>query len=148
MIARAIRRHGTGEASDRLSSPQIRWLLWGLVGLGVLGTVDIAQFVATNQGMFTNAPERAAGSVAGLVLWLALTLVLALTAAGVRAWLALRVALWLAWLVAIGSVGLAAIHAAAHVGGLRPGLGAVLAVLELILVVAVRSRRLGAWLVG
>jgi hypothetical protein len=118
-------------------------LLWGLVGLGVLGTVDIAQFVATNQGMFTNAPGRAAGSVAGLVLWLALTLVLALTAAGVRAWLALRVALWLAWLVAIGSVGLAAIHAAAHVGGLRPGLGAVLAVLELILVVAVRSRRLG-----
>ena len=60
MIARATRRHGTGEASDRLSSPQIRWLLWGLVGLGVLGTVDIAQFVATNQGMFTSAPGRAA----------------------------------------------------------------------------------------
>jgi hypothetical protein len=117
-----------------------------MVAVGVLGTVDIAQFVATNQGMFTSAPGRAAGSVLGLLLWFVLTVDLARAAAGVRAGRALRVALWLAWLVAIGSVGLAAIHAAANVGGLRPGLGAVLAVLELVLVLAVRSQRLGAWL--
>jgi large exoprotein involved in heme utilization and adhesion len=123
-------------------------LLWALVGLGVVGSVDIAQFVATNQGMFSTAPGRAAGSVAGLVLWIALTAAVALAAAGVRAGAALRISLWLAWLLAIGSVGLAVIHAAAHVGGLRPGLGAVLAVLELILIVGVRSRHWGAWLEG
>jgi hypothetical protein len=117
-----------------------------MVAVAVLGTVDIAQFVATNQGMFTSAPGRAAGSVLGLFLWFALTVALALAAAGVRTELALQVALWLAWLVAIGSVGLAIVHAAAQVGGLRPGLGALLAVLELGFVLAVRSQRLRAWL--
>lgn len=41
----------------------------------------------------------------------------------------------LSGLLALGSVGLAAIHAAAHVGGLRPALGGLLGLAVLLLAI-------------
>ncbi|MGH7641096.1 MAG: hypothetical protein ACREN7_01750 [Candidatus Dormibacteria bacterium] len=137
-MERAGQTHFTAAASNPGARRTWRWL--ALTGVSVLGSADIAQFVASNQGMLTSAPGRAAGSVLGLVLWLALT------ALGLRGLLAApspalrRGTVAAAAVVAAGSVGLAGIHAAAHVGGLRPGLGAVLGLGALgLAVVAVRS---------
>ena len=46
--------------------------LLALIGVSVAGTVDVAEFLATRTAMFTDAPGRAAGSVFGLALWVAL----------------------------------------------------------------------------
>jgi hypothetical protein len=114
-----------------------RWYWW-LTGISLLGSLEVAQFLATNSGMFTAAPGRAAGSVLGLVLWTLLTALAGAAASGRRSpWLA-RAILVLSGLVAVGSVGLAAIHAAAHVGGLRPALGAVLGLAALGLAIGAR----------
>ena len=106
--------------------------LAALIGVSLVGTVDVAEFLATRSAMFTDAPGRAAGSVLGLVAWAALLSVATGRYArgerrGTRA-----ATLVLAGLVAAGNVGLTAIHLKAGVGGLRPIVGGVLGVLALV----------------
>jgi hypothetical protein len=89
--------------------------------------------------MFTDAPVRAAGSAAGLALWLGLLAVATLRYVrgerpGSRA-----VTIGLAGLVAAGNVGLTAIHLKAGVGGWRPAVGGVLGILALMLALASRA---------
>jgi hypothetical protein len=75
-----------------------------------------------------------------LILWLALTVLAGMAATGRRFPQLATAILVVAILVAVGSVGLTAVHAAAHVGGLRPALGGVLSLAALALaVVAVRQ---------
>lgn len=102
-----------------------RWY-WCLFGVSALGTLDIGQFLATNQSMFRLAPGRAAGSVLGLVLWLALTGLSLSAASGHGTSRLSRTILPVSGLLAVGSLGLVAVHAAARVGGLRPAVGGVL----------------------
>jgi uncharacterized membrane protein YhaH (DUF805 family) len=135
---------GAAPAGAPLAAPPAtvaarRWYWW-LVVVSVIGSLDIAQFLATNSGMFRSAPGRAAGSVLGLIVWLALTAIAGLAASGRRSRGLAGATLLLAGLAAIGSVGLTAIHAAAHVGGLRPALGGVLSLVALgLAIVAVRD---------
>jgi hypothetical protein len=110
-----------------------------LVGVSLAGAADVAEFLATRTAMFAEAPSRAAGSVVGLLLWLALLGVASLRYArgerpGSRAATA-----GLAGLVAAGNVGLTAIHLKAGVGGFRPIVGGVLGLLALTLALASRS---------
>jgi hypothetical protein len=109
---------------------QGRWY-WCLFGVSVLGALDIGQFLASNAGMFRAAPGRAAGSVLGLGLWLALTGLSGTAAWGRRPPHLARSILALSGLLALGSVALVAIHAAARVGGLRPALGGILGLIAL-----------------
>ena len=114
--------------------------LMGLIAVSVAGTADVAEFLATRTAMFTDAPGRAAGTVVGLALWVAL-----LGAAGARYARGERprassVTVGLAGLVAVGNIGLTAIHLKVGVGGGRPFVGGVLGILALILAVASRER--------
>ncbi|MGH7691144.1 MAG: hypothetical protein ACRENY_08840 [Candidatus Dormibacteria bacterium] len=112
-----------------------RWALaLGLVSL--LGSLDIAQFIDSNRGMFGAAPGRASGSVLGLALWLTLTGLAALGAAGQRSQRLSRATVGVSGVVAVGSLGLTGVHAAAHVGGLRPALGGALGLAALGLAIA------------
>jgi hypothetical protein len=104
---------------------QRRWY-WCLVGVSILGAGDIGQFLVTNGTTFRAAPGRAAGSVLGLVLWLALGGLAGAAASGPRSPQVSRSILALSGLLALGSLGLVAVHAAARVGGLRPALGGIL----------------------
>ena len=113
-----------------------RSLLLALIAVSLAGTADVAEFLVTRTAMFTDAPSRAAGSVVGLALWLALLGVATVRYArgerpGSRA-----ATIGLAGLVAAGNVGLTAIHLKAGVGGLRPAVGGVLGVLALVLAIA------------
>lgn len=115
-------------------------MLLALIGVSLAGTADVAEFLVSRTTMFTDAPGRAAGSVVGLALWMAL-----LGAATVRYVRGERrgsraVTLGLAGIVAAGSVGLTAIHMKAGVGGVRPTLSGILGVLALILAIASRDR--------
>jgi hypothetical protein len=112
--------------------------LLALIGVSVAGTVDVAEFLATRTAMFTDAPGRAAGSVVGLALWVAL-LGIATTryARGERRG-ASAAMLLLAGLIAAGNVGLTAIHLKVGAGGVRPLVGGALGILALILAVASR----------
>jgi hypothetical protein len=85
--------------------------------------------------MFADAPGRAAGSVIGLVAWVALLGVASLRYARGERGGARAATLGLAGLVAVGNVGLTAIHLKAGVGGVRPIVGGVLGMLALILAV-------------
>jgi hypothetical protein len=113
-----------------------RAALAALIGVSLAGTADVAEFLATRSTMFTDAPGRAAGSVVGLVAWAALLGMAALryTRGERRGWRATTIGL--AGLVAAGNVGLAAVHAKAGVGGLRPIVGGVLGVIALVLTLA------------
>ena len=99
----------------------------------------MAEFLATRTAMFTDAPGRAAGSVVGLALWLAL-LGIATTryVRGERPG-ATSATLGLAGLVAAGNIGLTVIHLKVGAGGLRPLVGGVLGVLALVLAVVGRK---------
>jgi len=110
-----------------------RGALIALIGVSLAGSADVAEFLATRSVMFTDAPGRAAGSVIGLLAWVALLGVATLRYAGGERRGARAATLGLAGLVAAGNVGLTAIHAKAGVGGLRPIVGAVLGVLALAL---------------
>jgi hypothetical protein len=107
--------------------------LVALIGVSLVGTVDVAEFLATRSSMFTDAPGRAAGSVVGLVAWAALLAVATLRYAGGERRGARAATIGLAGLVAVGNVGLAAIHLKAGVAGVRPIVGGVLGVLALLL---------------
>jgi hypothetical protein len=112
--------------------------LLGLIGVSLLGTADVAEFLGTRTAMFTDAPGRAAGSVLGLAIWAGL---LAVSAARYtrdeRRFV--NPTLWLAGLVGLGNLGLMAIHLKAGVGGWRPVAGGLLGVLAVALAVASRS---------
>ena len=110
--------------------------LIALIGVSLAGTADVAQFLATRSAMFTDAPGRAAGSVVGLIAWAALLGVATLRYARGERRGARAATLGLAGLVAVGNVGLAAIHLKAGVGGIRPMVGGVLGVLALVLALA------------
>jgi hypothetical protein len=114
--------------------------LVALIAVSIAGTVDVAEFLATRSAMFTDAPGRAAGTVVGLALWVAL-----LGVATTRYTRGERpgtspATIGLAGLVAAGNVGLTAIHLKVGVGGLRPFVGGVLGILALILALASRPR--------
>ena len=114
-------------------------LLIALIGVSLAGAADVAEFLATRSAMFTDAPGRAAGSVVGLGLWLALLGVATLRYARGERPGSRGVTVGLAALVAAGNVGLTAIHLKAGVGGWRPALGGVLGILALVLALASRS---------
>ena len=113
-----------------------RGVLVALIGVSMVGTADVAEFLATRSAMFTDAPGRAAGSVIGLVAWVVLLGVATLRYARGEQQGARAATIGLAGLVAAGNVGLAAIHLKAGVGGVRPIVGGVLGVLALILALA------------
>jgi hypothetical protein len=121
------------EAMMRPMLASTRSALAGLMAVSVAGTADVGQFLATRSAMFTDAPGRAAGSVLGLVFWLALLLVAASRylngdQRGTRA-----ATVGLAGLVAVGNVGLTLIHLKAGIGGWRPVLGGGLGIAALVL---------------
>jgi hypothetical protein len=115
-------------------------VLLALIAVSLAGTADVAEFLVTRAAIFTEAPSRAAGSLVGLALWVALL--------GVSTGRYLRgerrgsraATLALAGLVAAGNVGLTAVHLKAGVGGLRPTVGGVLGILALILALASRDQ--------
>ena len=119
-----------------VARPTSKGALIALIGVSLLGTADVAEFLATRSTMFTNAPGRAAGSVLGLVAWAALLGVATMRYARGERRGARAATIGLAGLVAAGSVGLTAIHLKAGVGGMRPVVGAVLGVLALVLALA------------
>ncbi len=110
--------------------------LVALIGVSLLGSADVAEFLVMRSTMFTDAPGRAAGSVVGLAAWAALLGVATLRYARGEQRGARPATIGLAGLVAVGSVGLAAIHLKAGVGGVRPIASGVLGVLALVLALA------------
>jgi len=110
-----------------------RGALIALIGVSLAGTADVAEFLVTRSTMLTDAPGRAAGSVVGLVAWAALLGVATLRYARGERRGARPATIGLAGLVAVGSVGLTAIHLRAGVGGVRPIVSGVLGVLALVL---------------
>lgn len=110
--------------------------LTGLMFVSLAGSADVGEFLATRSAMFTDAPGRAAGSVLGLLFWLALLLVASTRyisgdRPGTR-----RATLALAGLVAVGNVGLTLIHLKAGVGGWRPVVGGGLGIAAIVLALA------------
>ena len=114
--------------------------LIALIAVSVAGTADVAEFLATRTAMFTDAPGRAAGSVVGLALWLALLGVATLRYARGERPATSSATLGLAGLVAAGNVGLTAIHLKVGAGGVRPFVGGLLGILALMLAFASRDR--------
>src|ERR1700737_3824009 len=113
-----------------------RAALAALIGVSLAGTADVAEFLATRTAMFTDAPGRAAGSVVGLALWVALLAIATMRYARGERPGASAATLGLAGLVAAGNLGLTAIHLKVGVGGIRPMVGGVLGVLALVLAFA------------
>jgi hypothetical protein len=109
-----------------------------LTAAALLGAADAGLFVVTDPQTALKTPGRAAGSLAGLAVW-----VLLLAVSG-RRWLlgdSRRLAaagLGLALLAALDGVGLAAIHAMARVGGARTLVGAAAGLTALGLAVTAR----------
>jgi hypothetical protein len=130
------------EAMMRPMLSSTRSALAGLMAVSVAGTADVGQFLATRSAMFTDAPGRAAGSVLGLVFWLALLLVAASRYLNGDQRRTRAATVGLAGLVAVGNVGLTLIHLKAGIGGWRPVLGGGLGVAALVLgLVSVGSSR-------
>src|SRR3982074_2611738 len=113
-----------------------RGTLLALIGVSWAGAADVAEFLVTRSAMFTDAPGRAAGSVIGLVAWVALLGVAMLRFVRGEGRGSRAATLGLAGLVAAGNLGLTAIHLKAGVGGVRPIVGGVVGVLALVLAFA------------
>jgi len=116
-----------------------RSALAGLMFVSLAGSADVGEFLATRSAMFTDAPGRAAGSVLGLLFWLAL-----LGVASTRYFTgdrpaSRRLTLALAGLVATGNVALTLIHLKAGIGGWRPMLGGGLGIAAIVLALAGRG---------
>ncbi|HVC22264.1 MAG TPA: hypothetical protein VNH82_02360 [Candidatus Dormibacteraeota bacterium] len=122
--------------ADRPADATRRRWYWCLTLLSIVGSLDVAQFLASGRSMFTAAPGRAAGSVLGLLFWLLLTGLAGRSATGRRSPAVAKGTVIVSGVVAVGSVGLVGIHAAAHVGGLRPAVGGVLGLAALGLALA------------
>ncbi len=106
------------------------WSL-ALLGVGLAGATDVAQFLVVNPGLFGTAPGRAAGSAVGLGVWVGVAACGAAGVAGAESVALRRASLGLAAGAAAGELGLLGIHAAAHVGGWRPAVGGLLGVAAL-----------------
>lgn len=113
--------------------------LLALIGVSIAGTGDVAQFLFSRMAMFTDAPGRAAGSLLGLAAWASLLGILSARLAGGERRL-IKQTIWLAGLVAVGEIGLTAIHLKAGVGGFRPMVGGALGVIALMLAFASREQ--------
>jgi hypothetical protein len=124
------------EQVTTIARTSAKGVLIALIGVSLAGTADVAEFLLTRGAMFVDAPSRAAGSVIGLVAWVALLGVATTRYARGERRGARAATLGLAGLVAAGNVGLTAIHLKAGVGGLRPVVGGVLGLLALVLALA------------
>ena len=118
-----------------------RWALTALTLAALAGAADQAVFTATQPAVALRGGGRAAGTLAGLAVWVALTGVAAARAGGVSNPPLRRATLPLAAVAAVDGVGLAAIHAAAHVGGWRTAIGAGAGVVVLVLALQLRNAR-------
>lgn len=111
------------------------------MAVSLAGSLDVGEFLATRSAMFTDAPGRAAGSVLGLLFWMALLLVASNRYFSGDSAFSRRATLALAGLLAVGNVGLTLIHLKAGIGGWRPLLGGGLGVSALLLSLASSARR-------
>jgi hypothetical protein len=125
------------EATER-TSPAV---LAGLTVAALAGAADTAIFIATNPQTALKTGGRAGGSVAGLAVWVLLLAVSSRRWRGPDGRRLAAIGLLLAALAALDGVGLAAIHLAAGVGGLRTVIGAAAGVVALSL--ALKARRAG-----
>jgi hypothetical protein len=116
-----------------------RTALVGLMVVSLAGSADVGEFLATRTVMFIDAPGRAAGSVLGLLFWLALLGIAVARYFGRETRWSSGATVGLAAVVAVGNVGLGLIHLKAGIGGSRPMLGAGLGVAAIILAVASRD---------
>jgi hypothetical protein len=116
-----------------------RSALAALMLVSLAGSADVAEFLVSRTAMFTDAPGRAAGSVLGLLFWLALLLVASIRYTSGDGPGKRRATLGLAGLVAAGNVGLTLIHLKAGIGGWRPMLGGGLGIAALLLALAARA---------
>jgi len=112
-----------------------------LAAASALGAADVLIFVVAEPSVALKTPGRAAGSLAGLGVWLMLTGVAAYRWRDRDGDRLSRASVVLAGLAAADGVGLAAIHLAAHVGGLRSAVGGVAGAIALTS--AVLARRAG-----
>lgn len=114
--------------------------LTALAAVSAAGTADVAEFLARRPQLFSSAPGRAAGSVLGLTIWMALA-GLALRRMRADDQGSLRAAtLGLAAINALGNVGLTFIHFKAGVGGWRPLASGVLGVAALTFALLAKER--------
>ena len=109
-----------------------------LTAAALVGAADATIFVATDPGTALKTPGRAAGSLAGLIIWILLLAISGRRWRGGDSRRLAAVALALALLAALDGVGLAAVHALARVGGIRPLVGAGAGLTALGMAVAVR----------
>jgi hypothetical protein len=111
-----------------------------LTAVALAGTADLAEFALTEPAVAFKTAGRAGGTIFTLGVWVLLAL-----AAG-RTWRSPEnsrlglATVGLGTLAAIDGVGLAAIHLAAGVAGLRPLLGAALGVGSVALALSARKR--------
>jgi hypothetical protein len=125
--------------TDVLTVSRTRFAL--LAAVALLGTADVAEFALSDPAVAFKTPGRASGTLFGIGVWVALTLL-----AG-RRWSRpdtsrlSTATVALGGLAAVDGVGLALIHWAAGVGGMRPLVGAVLGLASLGLAVSARSKQ-------
>ncbi len=126
-------------STEVLRASRIRLAL--LAAFALLGTADVAEFALAEPSVAFKTPGRATGTLFGLAVWVALTLVAGRgwrRTDGSRALATATIALGA--LAAFNGVGLALVHWAARVGGVRPLVGAVLGLASLGLAVSARAR--------
>ena len=104
---------------------------WALAAVALLGAANVGQFIISSPALMAGSPGRAAGSYLGEALFGALAGLGIATARGAANPLLPTLMRGLSVLIALGSVLLLVVHAAAHVGGLRPASVAVLALAAL-----------------
>jgi len=109
-----------------------RTALAGLMAVSLAGSADVGEFLTTRTTMFIDAPGRAAGSVLGLLFWLALLGIAAARYFGRETRWSSAATVGLAAFVAVGNVGLGLIHLKAGIGGWRPMMGGALGVAALL----------------
>jgi peptidoglycan/LPS O-acetylase OafA/YrhL len=114
--------------------------LAALAAVALLGTIDVAEFAATEPSVAFKTPGRASGTLFGLGVWVGLALVSGARLRRPDASHVSTATIGLAGLAAFDGVGLAVVHGVAGVGGLRPLVGAALGVAALGLAVANRGR--------
>lgn len=116
---------------------------WVLAAVALLGAANVGQFIISSPALMAGSPSRAAGSYLGGVLFCALAGLGIAAAVGGANHLLPALTRGLAVLLAMGSVFLVAVHAAAHVGALRPASVALLALAALGVALLTPSVRKG-----
>ncbi len=117
-----------------------RTRLLALTTVALLGTADVAEFALTEPSVAFKTSGRAAGTLFGLGIWIGLTLVAGSRLRRPDTSRISNATITLAGLAAFDGVGLALVHWAAKVGGVRPLVGAALGLAALGLAVSTRSR--------